>query len=116
MPNVNFFDPKLIETLDKAEENEDRKALDKMLLSLAICHNIVIDSATGQYNAASSDELALVRFAQSVGYVFKGKDENDNYKVRTPGNCVQTFQLLHECAFSSARKRMSVILRIDGKI
>ena len=96
--------------LGKPKESEDRQTLVKMLKYLSICHTIVIDSATGKYSAASPDELALVCFSKSVGYEFKGKDEDDNYEVETPDEGQLSFKLLHECTFSSARKRMSVII------
>lgn len=41
-------------------DHPDHDSVMKVLLHLALCHNIVIDKRTGKMNAASPDELALV--------------------------------------------------------
>jgi phospholipid-transporting ATPase len=109
---VNFNDPKLERIFQEESGTKDREDLEKVLTSLALCHDIVIDTATGKYNAASPDELALVNFAKQVGFHFKGYDDHENMLLdNTRVNDVQKYKLLHVCEFTSARKRMSVIVR-----
>lgn len=66
------------------------------------------------YQAQSPDENALVSAARNFGFVFTG---------RTPRSLTVTFEgreesyeLLCILDFNNVRKRMSVILRRDGKI
>lgn len=90
------------------------------MMFLAACHTIIIDEKKGTFNAASPDELALVHFAKQYGFVFCGKDQDENIVIeeRRQGMDVKSysFKLLHVCEFSSSRKRMSVILKVEEKI
>ncbi|KAK7467656.1 hypothetical protein VKT23_004709 [Stygiomarasmius scandens] len=91
---------------------------------LALCHTVLtaVDPVTGaiQYKAQSPDEAALVQAAADVGYVFLGRDK-ETLSLKTPGSDVpERYELLNVLEFTSARKRMSVILRKldedDGRI
>ena len=70
------------------------------------------------YNASSPDELALTNAARHFGIIFKERDENSAIIVEnrfTSGN--ESYDLLNVIEFTSARKRMSVIVRDqNGKI
>jgi len=44
-------------------KNNDKELI-RTIIHLAVCHEIVIDSKKGTYNAASPDELALVNAAK----------------------------------------------------
>jgi phospholipid-transporting ATPase len=109
--NVNFFDPNL-QTVQRDPKNPGHEALKKLVLHLALCHTIIIDDRKGTYNAASPDELALVNAAKQFGYEFKGTDRDDNMVVleKATGQELK-YKLLNTLEFSSARKRMSVIVR-----
>ena len=63
-------------------------------------------------NAASPDELALVQGAQQYGFSFVGKDAEGILTIdsKIDGSFLR-YQLLNTLEFSSARKRMSVIVR-----
>lgn len=109
--NVNFHDPKLQQVLaDPSHQNHD--SLKKLILHLALCHTIIYDSKKKKYNAASPDELALVNAAKQFGYEFLGLDRQDNMLLldRFTGSQVK-YKLLNTMEFTSARKRMSVIVR-----
>lgn len=83
LSNVNFNDPKLQRVLSGQEgTNDDKVAAEKVLRSLALCHDIVIDTASGKYNAASPDELALVNFAKQIGFNFIGYDDNERMQIK----------------------------------
>lgn len=88
------------------------------MIALAVCHTIIAETKDKEivYNASSPDELALVNFAKFVGSEFVGIDEDNNMEINFKGTRMK-FQLLHVLEFNSARKRMSVILRLpDGRI
>ncbi|KAI5955292.1 DNF3 [Candida jiufengensis] len=80
------------------------------------------DDASIMYQAASPDELALVQAARDLGYVVFDKS-SDNLKIKTYPNgfesepVVEEYQVLEIIEFSSARKRMSIVVRFpDGRI
>lgn len=79
---------------------------------LAICHTIIVEEKEDKviYNAASPDELALANAAKYFGYYFKGRDEDSNMIVEIKGQ-EKKFKLLNVIEFTSARKRMTVVVR-----
>ncbi|KAH9928461.1 phospholipid-translocating P-type ATPase [Epithele typhae] len=97
---------------------------------LALCHTALVsvdpDSGAMQYKAQSPDEAALVQAAADAGFVFRGR-ERDVLTLQSPfardESGLEQFELLNILDFTSARKRMSVILRklgdereSDGKV
>lgn len=44
----------------KNKNDRDHDACSAVLLHLAVCHSIIIDMRTNQFNSSSPDELALV--------------------------------------------------------
>ena len=82
---------------------------------LSLCHSVIAakDPVTGkvEYKAQSPDEAALVKAAAEMGFEFLGKDK-DILSLRTPGSTdIERYELLDILEFTSARKRMSVVLR-----
>lgn len=88
---------------------------------LALCHTVLtsVDPETGaiEYKAQSPDEAALVQAAADMGFVFRGRDREllllqTPFSVDEEGEEVlERYELLNILEFTSARKRMSVILR-----
>ncbi|CAB3259907.1 unnamed protein product [Arctia plantaginis] len=83
----------------------------EFLTMLALCHTVIPERVNGKvnYHAASPDERALVLGAAMFGYVFH---------TRTPSSVtlqlqdrLEEYTVLHVIDFTSARKRMSVIVR-----
>eukprot|EP00301_Raphidiophrys_heterophryoidea_P000794 c10395_g1_i2.p1 GENE.c10395_g1_i2~~c10395_g1_i2.p1 ORF type:complete len:850 (+),score=221.38 c10395_g1_i2:35-2551(+) len=114
-----FSDPNFAQTL--ASEGNQTERVREFLLACALCHTVVRtkDSTEDdpQYQGASPDEIALVRFASSQGYSFVDRDPQSmtvriTPDLRSPRNFVRLkYQLLHVIEFDSTRKRMSVVLR-----
>jgi phospholipid-translocating ATPase len=82
---------------------------------LSLCHSVIAakDPLTGQmeYRAQSPDEAALVKAAAEMGFEFLGKDK-DILSLKVPGSeDIERYELLDILDFTSARKRMSVVLR-----
>lgn len=86
------------------------------MFHLALCHSIIIDENSGEYNASSPDELALVNAAKEFGAEFSKRDEDNNMTIKFKGK--EYFYKLHNILeFTSDRKRMSVIVEdTNGKI
>jgi len=123
---IHFSDATLktdLEDAVSAGHNSEKAALARSLngffIVLALCHTVLtsINPETGtiEYKAQSPDEAALVQAAADVGFVFHGRDR-EILKLQTPfSEEVEKYELLNILEFTSARKRMSVVLRkLDG--
>ena len=93
------------------------------LLSIALCHTCIPetkDNGEIEYQAASPDEQALVRAAQELGYIVVDR-QNGTITIQTlpsgPGAepVYARYQILDVIEFSSARKRMSIIVRMPSQ-
>jgi len=94
------------------------------LLSLALCHTClpeVQDDGEIDFQAASPDELALVRAAQEMGYLVFNRDAKSITLRHMAAEgldeeVTEIYEILDVIEFSSKRKRMSVIVRFpDGR-
>lgn len=95
-----------------------------MILSLALCNTCLPEEKNGEvcYQAASPDELALVTAARDLGYMVVDR-QIDTVTVKTHPNgddadpVFEHYTVLDVIEFTSARKRMSIIIRLpNGKI
>lgn len=87
--------------------------IEEFLTLLAVCHTVIPEknSETGEmaYHAASPDERALVAGALHYGYVFEMRTPN-HVEINALGKR-ERYEILNVLEFTSARKRMSVIVR-----
>jgi phospholipid-translocating ATPase len=124
---THFRDATLKSDLDHAvaadpqsENAAHARLLNGFFTVLALCHTVltVVDPETGaiEYKAQSPDEAALVQAAADVGFVFRGRDR-EILNLQTPfSETVEKYELLNILEFTSARKRMSVVVRkLDGE-
>ncbi|XP_071314424.1 probable phospholipid-transporting ATPase IA isoform X7 [Trachinotus anak] len=112
---AGFNDPSLLENLQS--NHPTAAVILEFMTMMAICHTAVPERTDGKitYQAASPDEGALVRAARNLGFVFSGRTP-DSVIVDMLGT-EEKYELLHVLEFTSARKRMSVIMRTpSGKI
>ncbi|KUJ21927.1 phospholipid-translocating P-type ATPase [Mollisia scopiformis] len=95
------------------------------LLSMALCHTCLPEVQSNgdiEFQAASPDELALVKAAQELGYLVIDRPAR-SITITYPGgpdssdNIVESYDILDVIEFSSKRKRMSIIVRFpNGRI
>ena len=76
--------------------------------------NFCFSTGKLEYQAQSPDENALVSSARNFGFVFTKRERNSI--TITFNGVEETYELLCILDFNNVRKRMSVILRRDGKI
>jgi phospholipid-translocating ATPase len=99
------------------KELENLNRLKRLVYSLAVCHNVtpVIDDVTGErtYQAASPDEVALVKFCESVNLTLIERTEN-KIVLNTPSGNLDEFEVLDIFPFTSETKRMGIILKRKG--
>ncbi|KAG2742365.1 phospholipid-translocating P-type ATPase [Suillus brevipes Sb2] len=118
----HFRDERLSQDLARAVEAEpdsenaaQARSLNGFFSVLALCHTVLtaVDPATGaiEYKAQSPDEAALVQAAADAGFIFRGR-EKEKLLLQTPfSKETERYELLNILEFTSARKRMSVIVK-----
>ncbi|KAJ6008298.1 hypothetical protein N7540_012274 [Penicillium herquei] len=93
------------------------------ILAMALCHTCIPEEdKNGDYTfqASSPDELALVLAAKELGYLVMDRQSN-SLTIRTYPNGSdeaaneETYEVLDVIEFSSARKRMSVVVRMPDQ-
>lgn len=82
------------------------------LLCLSLCHDCLLDK--GEYVGPSPDEVALVETARQLGYAFV-RSTNTGKIVEINGEETE-IEVLGTFEFDSARKRASIVVRLEGKI
>lgn len=72
----------------------------------------VVDEADGSvtYQASSPDEVAIVRFTESVGLTLIARDRT-SMSVRTTSGVVLSYDVLEIFPFTSESKRMGIVVR-----
>ncbi|KAA0196930.1 hypothetical protein HAZT_HAZT007980 [Hyalella azteca] len=110
-PSFVFYDRKL--TVDLRTHDPH---VETFFLLLALCHTVMPQEEDGKlvYQAQSPDESALVSAARNFGFVFKSRTPNSITAVINGEE--QTHELLCILDFNNVRKRMSVVIRYDGKL
>ncbi|KAJ2727799.1 phospholipid transporting ATPase, partial [Coemansia sp. D1744] len=116
---ATFLDTSVYDDLQT--DNTQARAIFEFFTVLAVCHTVISsvpDPAHPhvlEYKAQSPDEAALVSTARDVGFAFLRRDKDRVYCNFRGQDHV--FQLLATLEFTSARKRMSVIVRCeDGRL
>lgn len=82
------------------------------LLAIGLAHNVtpVEDNGARTYQAASPDEVALVKFAESVGIVLAARSMS-RVQLTVPDGAALEFDILAEFPFTSEAKRMGIIVQ-----
>lgn len=94
-----------------------------MITALALCHNVTptypdpTDHSVREFQASSPDEIALVKFADSLGMKLIERDQNIT-EIENVAGKKERYTILANFPFSSDTKRMGIILQNEenGKI
>ncbi|KAE8722027.1 putative phospholipid-transporting ATPase 8 [Hibiscus syriacus] len=112
----NFWDERIMNGQWVLQEQKD--AIQKFFWVLATCHTAVpeiMDSGEIIYEAESPDELTFVIAAREVGFQFSVRNQTSIqlHELDPKSGMIvdRVYNLFHVSEFSSARKRMSVIVR-----
>ncbi|OWB70572.1 hypothetical protein B5S31_g250 [[Candida] boidinii] len=83
-----------------------------LVYTLAICHNVTPSYEDGElsYQAASPDEIAIVKFTESVGLCLVKRDRTSLTLCHQETNQLFEYQILQVFPFSSETKRMGIII------
>lgn len=87
-----------------------------MILALALCHNVTPtyphadDPTYKEFQASSPDEVALVKFGESLAMNLVSREEQ-YVKITNANKAEEEYDILGNFPFSSESKRMGIILR-----
>ncbi|CAD8114795.1 unnamed protein product [Paramecium sonneborni] len=97
------------------KRNKDQIVRD-LISALSLCHNVTPVEEDGQrtFQASSPDEIALVNFAEDVGFKLVNRQLQE-INIINAGGTPESYKILYEFPFTSERKRMGIILQIQGQ-
>ncbi|EKM52433.1 uncharacterized protein PHACADRAFT_126225 [Phanerochaete carnosa HHB-10118-sp] len=84
-----------------------------VVLSLALCHNVTPvtnDDGSVTYQASSPDEVAIVKWTESVGLTLTFRDRT-RIELQTPTGTKLVYEVLELFPFTSESKRMGIVVR-----
>jgi phospholipid-transporting ATPase len=112
-PHVSFYCPKY--ERDVFNNGPQKAKINEFFRVLSVCHDVIPEKINGKVvlSASNPDDEALVCAAEYFGYAFV--DRRENAAVVKKGDVEETIEILGMIAFSSKRKRMSVIVRDTDK-
>ena len=113
------YDSELLTDL-RSRRQAPTNELRDFLLCMSVCHTVIPEfdekGELKSYNASSPDERALVEGAAKYGFKFVEKGPHSSI-IEVPEGGTEEYEVLNVIEFTSARKRMSVIVRCpDGSI
>ncbi|GJD10861.1 Probable phospholipid-transporting ATPase IIB [Galdieria sulphuraria] len=88
-------------------------AISQTLLAIAIAHHVtpfIEEDGTRTIQAASPDEVALVNFCEECGVILLERSAS-LIRLRTPTGAEEQFEILCEFPFTSAARRMGIVVR-----
>ena len=92
----------------KKKRRESTKIIRDLITAMVLCNNVT--PTDNGYQASSPDEIALVKFAESLKMVLKHRTDK-TIKIKDPAENMEEFDILANFPFSSDTKRMGIILK-----
>lgn len=88
-----------------------------IVTTLAICHSVTPSYEDGhiEYQAASPDEIAIVKWTASVGLSLFKRDRTSMTLIHQATNASLDYEILYVFPFNSDNKRMGIIVRDVAK-
>lgn len=98
-----------------APDASDSGVLKHTLLSLMLCNNVspTSDENGRALQASSPDEVALVNFAETLGFRMEARTP-DRIVLRLPDETVENWTVLENFPFTSETRRMGIVLRREN--
>lgn len=83
-----------------------------LIVTLALCHNVTPSMEDGElaYQAASPDEIAIVKYTESVGISLVKRDRTSITLMQNCNHMQLHFGILHVFPFNSDTKRMGLVV------
>ncbi|KAE8350815.1 hypothetical protein BDV28DRAFT_31207 [Aspergillus coremiiformis] len=122
-PTLEYHTADMLKYIQRKPYTVFARKAKMFILAMALCHTCIPENdenGNTSFQAASPDELALVMAAQELGYLVRDRQSN-TLTVRTYLNgpdepaSEEVYEILDVIEFSSARKRMSVVVRMPDQ-
>ena len=121
LPNESIVEGSISESLgiEKKRSKKFRRQRNKIIrdtiTSMVLCNNVTPvldeeDPSQVSYQASSPDEVALVKFAETLNMRLIGRTDKE-IKIKDPNDQIEEFEVLANFPFSSDTKRMGIILK-----
>ena len=99
----------------KKFRRQRNKIIRDTITSIVLCNNVTPiqdeeDPSIITYQASSPDEIALVKFAESVNMRLVGRTDKE-IKIKDAVDQIEEFEVLANFPFSSDTKRMGIVLK-----
>jgi phospholipid-translocating ATPase len=100
----------------RGRQRDQGAAVRDTITALALCHNVTPvypdanDETLVEFQASSPDEIALVKFATSLGMKLLERDQN-KIVIENVAGIREDYEILANFPFSSETKRMGIILK-----
>ena len=98
------------------KRREQQYMVRDLITCLALCHNVTPtypdpnDTSSREFQASSPDEVALVKFADTLGMKLMDRDQQKIVIANTNG-VMEQYEVLANFPFSSETKRMGIVLK-----
>ena len=111
VPHVSFYCPTYEK--DFQDGGIQKSKIQQFFKTLAVCHDVIAEKVGGELklSAPNPDDEALVYAAEFFGFQFTGRGEGKVMYMNKERGMEEEVVLLESLAFTSKRKRMSVIIK-----
>mmetsp|Transcript_9092 Transcript_9092/g.13680 ORF Transcript_9092/g.13680 Transcript_9092/m.13680 type:complete len:1228 (+) Transcript_9092:73-3756(+) len=117
VPHVSFYDPKY--DADVARGGTQKESIQQFFRILSLCHDTIPERIDDKIklSASNPDDEALLCAASYFGFEFRDRRSKTALVFNKEENVMEEIEVLETIAFTSKRKRMSVIVKYrDGSI
>ena len=99
----------------KKIRRQRNKIVRDTITSMVLCNNVTPifddnDMTKVEYQASSPDEVALVKFAETIDMRLIGRTDKE-IKIRNSADNIEEYEILANFPFSSDTKRMGIVLK-----
>ncbi|CAI5757959.1 unnamed protein product [Candida verbasci] len=117
---VREYVSNLVKYLDNGHslKKDSSSKVCELILTLALCHNVTptFDDGELTYQAASPDEVAIVKYCESVGLKLLSRDRFSITLYHESSAKQLKFDILHNFPFSSETKRMGIVVQYIDEV
>ncbi|KAL6937604.1 putative aminophospholipid-translocase [Hanseniaspora osmophila] len=106
----------LTKSKDPSRKSMSHKVYE-MIVTLALCHNVTPtfeESGELSYQAASPDEIAIVKFTEEVGLSLFKRDKDCITLFHEASKTYLNFKILYVFPFNSNTKRMGIVVKQEN--
>jgi phospholipid-translocating ATPase len=100
-------------SLKRKKRRDETYMIRDMVTALAVCHNVtpvINNEGERELQASSPDEVALVKFVESLGYKLEKRDQK-TITIKNKIDQTEEYEILDCFPFSSDTKRMGITVK-----